>query len=155
MTIDLKAFLDNAMKAERSRMMERSDQLTLGEIISKCETIALKRYKRSDDTEPEVRFDFEYLFPTEIGSWRGSYEELALNFKSHDNAEPMSLSDFIKMLKAAVGQTYQGYKGGDFTMSRHTPVWVANYGNSGNTAVIEVVDNDYEVILMTGWRELM
>ena len=65
----------------------------------------------------------------------------------------MKVSEFLKMLKECIGKEFYGYKGGTFRMNKHTPVWVANYGRSGSTAVIEVVDNGYEVILITGWRE--
>lgn len=143
--MDLQSYLDSVLKASRAETMAKSDQLTLGEIISRCEAIP------SSDSEPNVVYDFEYLHPVSIGSWRGSYSELALDF-SDDNIE-MKLSVFISILKDSVGHTFTGYKGGEFTMSRHTPVWVANYGNSGNTAVIDVVDNGYQIILMTGYRE--
>lgn len=148
--MDLQTYLDNAIKAERTEQLARSDQLTLGEIISKCEVIAALEHTLSDGSEPEVVFDFEYLAPAGIGSWRGSYDELALSFA--DSARPR-LSEFIQMLKEADGETYTGYKGGEFVMSRHTPVWVANYGHAGNTAVVDVVDDGYQVILMTAYRE--
>ena len=38
-------------------------------------------------------------------------------------------------------------------MGKTTPIWVANYGNGGKTAVIDVVDNEYEVILITAYRK--
>ena len=149
--MDLQTFVSNAVAAERMKTFNESDQLSLGEIISKCEEIAKRGYRCSDDREPGVCFDFEYAHPVGIDSWRGIYAELALKFEF--SGEAMTLSNFIDLLKDAVGKTFTGYKGGDFKMSRHTPVWVANYGNSGNTAVIGVVDNNYEVILMTGYRE--
>lgn len=148
--MDLQTYLDNAVKAQRADTLAVSDQLTLGEIISKCEAIAAKGHKLSDGSEPDVTFDFEYMRPSEIDSWRGIYAELALSFEYKGSK---SLSEFIVMLKEAVGKTYTGYKGGDFTMSRHTPVWVANYGNSGNTAVVDIVDAGYQVIIITAYRE--
>lgn len=57
------------------------------------------------------------------------------------------------MLRSAVGAAFEGYKGGVFTMSRHTPVWVANYGNAGNTAVVGVRDLGYLVIIETAYVE--
>ena len=149
--LDLQTYLDNAVAAQRKENLANSDQLTLGELILKLEAIAAKGYRSSyDGSEPTVFFDFEYLVPTDIDSWRGSYNELAL---SYDSVGAPNLSDFIKMLREAVGKTYQGYKGGDYTMSKYTPIWVANYGNAGNTAVVEVVDNDCQVILVTGYRQ--
>jgi hypothetical protein len=38
-------------------------------------------------------------------------------------------------------------------MNENTPIWVANDGHSGNTAVIDVVDDGYQVILITALRE--
>lgn len=142
--MDLQTYLDNMMKASRADTLAASSQLTIGELILKLETVP----KREGDEEQRVVFDFEYLYPDGLDSWRGNYCELALSFDSKGQA--MKLGEFISLLKSAIGKTYTGYKGGDFVMSKHTPIWVANYGNSGNTAVIEVVDNGYEVILITG-----
>jgi hypothetical protein len=101
-----------------------------------------------------VYFDFEYFFPTTIDSWRGIYSELALDIdSSRGGVKAMPVTKFSKMLKNTVGKTFTGYKGGEFVMGKHTPVWVANYGNSGNTAVIDIIDKEYKVIIMTGYRE--
>jgi hypothetical protein len=35
------------------------------------------------------------------------------------------------MCRAAIGEVFEGYKGGDFQMGRNTPVWLASYGCSG------------------------
>jgi len=146
--MDLQTYIQNAVKASRANTLANSDQLTLGELILKLEPI-VKNQKDGD--EATVRYDFEYLFPTSIDSWRGSYDELALNFEMQ--GEEMKVSEFLKMLKDCVGKTFTGYKGGDFVMHKGTPIWVANYSNSGNTAVIDVVDNGYVVLLITGYRE--
>lgn len=146
--MDLQTYIQNAVKASRANTLANSDQLTLGELILKLEPI-VKNQK--DGEEATVRYDFEYLFPTSIDSWRGSYDELALNFETQ--GEEMKVSEFLNMLKECVGKTFTGYKGGDFTMHKGTPIWVANYSHSGNTAVIDVVDNGYVVLLITGYRE--
>ena len=145
--MDLQTYLNNAVAASRQATLAESDQLTLGELILKLEPIVEKQ----DEDEATVRFDFEYLFPNDIDSWRGSYSELALNFTTE--GKEMKVSDFLRMLKDCIGKEFTGYKGGEFTMNKHTPIWVANYGHSGNTAVIDVVDNDYCIILITGYRE--
>lgn len=149
--MDLQTYLKNAVDADRAAQLAKSNQLTLGEMISKCEVIAAKGYKLHDDSSPRVSFDFEYLHPTSLASWRGIYAELALGFT--DSGLAPSLPDFLHELQQAVGREYPGWKGGDYTMSRHTPVWVANPGNAGNTAIIDVVDAEYEVILITAYRE--
>ena len=146
--MDLQTYIQNAVKASRANTLANSDQLTLGELILKLEPIVKNQ---NEGEEATVRYDFEYLFPTSIDSWRGSYDELALNFETQ--GEEMKVSEFLKMLKECVGKTFTGYKGGDFTMHKGTPIWVANYSHSGNTAVIDVVDNGYVILLITGYRE--
>lgn len=145
--MDLQTYLNNAVAASRQATLAKSDQLTLGELILKLEPIVEKQ----GEDEATVRYDFEYLFPNNIDSWRGSYSELALNFTTE--GQEMKVSDFLNMLKECIGKEFTGYKGGEFTMNKHTPIWVANYGNSGNTAVIDVIDNGYCIILITGYRE--
>lgn len=59
-------------------------------------------------------------------SYRGYYEDLAF--------EPMrdvTVGSMLKDAKKALGSTYGGYKGGDYTMGQHTRVWIAPYGRSG------------------------
>jgi len=145
--MDLQTYLNNAVAASRQATLAESDQLTLGELILKLEPIVEKQ----GEDEATVRYDFEYLFPNNVDSWRGRYSELALNFTTE--GQEMKVSDFLIMLKDCIGKEFTGYKGGEFTMNKHTPIWVANSGNSGNTAVIDVVDNDYCIILITGYRE--
>ena len=153
--MDIQKFVEDSIKAQRVDMLAKSDQLTLGEMILKLEPIVEKYKDEPDDKQPTVNYDFEYLFPTDIDSWRGSYAELALNFVGYvySDKRPMKVADFLKMLKEAVGKEFIGYKGGEFIMSKHTPVWVANYGNSGNTAVIDIVDGGYFVLIVTAYRE--
>lgn len=58
---------------------------------------------------------------------RGSYEELAF--------EPLAsarIGDMLAHAKSALGATFQGYKGGDYTMHEHTSVHIGNYGECGD-----------------------
>lgn len=155
--MNLQDYINNALKSSRQDTLAKSDQLTLGELILKLEPIVAKQEERISEGKDEahVYYDFCNLFPTEIDSWRGSYSELALNFVDSDNdgAKTMTVGGLLTMLKSTIGKTFEGYKGGEFTMNKHTPIWVANYGNSGNTAVVDVVDDGYCVILITGYRE--
>lgn len=145
--------LDNAVGAERAKTFARGMQLSLGELIAKVEPIAANQKGRIDDKleEADVYFDFEYLYPVSLCSWRGSYSELSIEFGQGQTA--LTVTRFLDMLKESVGKSYCGYKGGDFVMSRQTPVWVANYGNAGNTGVIGVLDLGYRVIIQTGYTE--
>lgn len=155
--MNLQDYLTNAVAAGRKARLDQSDQMTLGELIAKLEPIAARQAEivKKYDGEAEVQFDFEYLFPTRFSSWRGIYAELALEFAMNrdDKQKPMTVSEFLDLCKRTIGETFEGWKGGDYKMGKTTPIWVANPGNSGNTALIEVVDNEYTVILITGYRE--
>jgi len=155
--MDVQEYIDNALKASRANTLANSPQLTLGELILKLQPIINKQEGVKDDDLPHVVYDFEYLYPTTIDSWRGVYAELALDYSGYrrgDDKDKMRVTEFFVMLKDCLGKTFEGYKGGDFTMNKHTPIWVANYGNAGRTGVIEVLDESYEVILVTGLCEV-
>ena len=137
--MDLQEVLSNAVKAKRAETLKESSQLSLGELILKLEVVR--------DKSLNVYFDFEYARPTHLHSWRGSYDEIALSFKF--DGEVLNVERLLVMLKSAIGTKYVGYKGGDFVMGKTTPVWVSNYGNSGNTAVVGVLNPEYVIILET------
>lgn len=147
--MNIQETISNAMAVQRAKAFANSNQLSLGELI-----LQLKALPKREDDEPEIRFDFCDLFPTQLMSWRGIYAELALSWSDWNGEErPPKLSAFIKMLEEAVGKTFEGYKGGDFTMTRQTPIWVAHYGESGNTAVVGVKDCNYMIIILTTHQE--
>jgi hypothetical protein len=109
----------------------RREPLNLGQIIGQLEAIG-------DKDERFVYFDFENVYPTHLTSWRGIYAHLALEFEFDKNAAP-TVTALIAKLKGAIGAEYEGYKGGMFLMSEKTPVWVANWGESGSTVIVNVL----------------
>lgn len=62
-----------------------------------------------------------------LGSYRGYYEMLAWE----GAPEPVSIGAMLNEARRAVGGTFEGYKGGEYTMGGDTPVWIANYGELG------------------------
>lgn len=146
--MDLQKVLTDTLTAGRNERLKTSPQMTLGEMIARLEPIVEMQAERVKEGKEEatVRFDFEYLHPTGISSWRGSYAELALEF---DGDKEFTVTEFVDLLKSCVGKTFVGYKGGDFVMGKATPIWVANYGNSGNTGVVGIRDEGYYVALET------
>ena len=110
-------------------------QLTLGELIGKL---------KSQDQDEIIRFDFAYLRPTGIHSWRGDYSQLAIGWTSEN--KDMKVSELLKLCEDADGKDFQGWKGGDFTMDYGTPVWVANPNESANTAIVDVTEETYVII---------
>lgn len=137
------------MKINKAKTLSDSDQMKLGELIEAFEKIVAHKDEYQD--EPTVRFDFGYMFPTDLDSWRGRYDELALNYTC--KGKELTVTRFLELLKSAVGKQFTGYKGGKFTMTESTPIWASNYGEGCSTAVIGVIDRGYVVILTTGYRE--
>lgn len=59
-------------------------------------------------------------------SYRGYYDELAF-----EPVENVTVAQMLADAKSALGATYCGYKGGSYTMSEWTPVWLAECGSCG------------------------
>lgn len=118
-------------------MKASEKQLTLGELIS-----ILKR----KDQDLDITFDFVHFRPCGAHSYRGYYEDLAIGYQSGGETK---VRDLLKKLEDACGAEFNGYKGGEYTMHEGTPVWVANSNESGGTAIVDVVDDEWRVILKT------
>jgi hypothetical protein len=61
-------------------------------------------------------------------SYRGFYEDLA--FEPVRNTTVRQMRDWAH---EALGSTYAGWKGGEFTMGQYTNVWLAEQGRCGET----------------------
>lgn len=139
--MDYQNMFDNAVEAKRANDMKTSEQLMLGEMILALMTVQNKGLP--------VVFDDGVWWPVDLDSWRGSYRELALSYTKEE--EKWSVACVLKTLQDAVGETFQGYKGGDFLMGKNTPVWVATYGNSQG---FDSNDNgDYQAVVGVDVRE--
>lgn len=156
MTDAFHGFVESGVRKMRAASFEKSEQLTLGELIALLKDIPLEY----SDEPVTVSFDFGTAHPAGLSSWRGSYDELAINYNlggyDNNNADQFAhtdLKDFMEELRAADGKVYEGWKGGDFVMSLNTPLWVANNGNVGNTGVVGIRNNNYEVVILTAYCE--
>jgi hypothetical protein len=183
---NLQSSLDNHVKAKRQEEMLNSEQLTVGELILKLESVS---------GDKPVVFDGGEEKPTGLGSWRGSYEELAIRYEGSNKAyekptddcqldqfgyhsykcdcdreeyktnlpEEVTANDLLRVLNLIKGKQFRGYKGGDYTMGKTTPVWVANYGyssgfNDGDSykysqAVVDVKEDDGGVSIVTKLKQ--
>lgn len=61
-------------------------------------------------------------------SYRGFYEDVAF-----EPAMNVTIGAMLTAAQEALGSTYQGYKGGDFTMTWDTSCWLAHEGCTGET----------------------
>lgn len=59
-------------------------------------------------------------------SYRGYYDQLAF-----EPVKDTTVGAMLDAAKSAMGATYGGYKGGDFTMGEWTDCHLANYGECG------------------------
>lgn len=141
--IDIQTYMNAMMSVhalERSKTM-----MTLGELIA-----ALDKVDGGINIAIELPTG-EVVIPTDLISYRGYYSDLAIDYgiPNEDSVRPVEVDEFRGWLREAIGKTYTGYKGGDFTMSKITPMWVDNYGRCQNFAVSEVVYDDYNCIIKT------
>lgn len=94
-------------------MRERSEtQMTLGKLIARLEEMPA-------DTLIDGMCDEH--------SYRGYYSDLAFELCG----TKVKASDLLATCRNAMGQVFEGYKGGDFVMGALTPVWIAPYGCCG------------------------
>lgn len=102
--------LINGMLAN-DQLQRAETQLTLGKLIERLQQL------------PEgttIRLSYPH-------SYRGYYNDLAF-----ESGEPIPVGEALVMSQSAMGEVFQGYKGGDYQMGRNTPVWIAEYGCCGS-----------------------
>jgi hypothetical protein len=131
--MDLDTFFDGMMGAMRNTRTVY--HLTLGELID-----ALQSTKDSAQVEID-----RGGFPGDFKSYRGYYADLAVDICP----DPVSVCEFLAKAEAAVGQTFIGYKGGDFVMDEDTPLWVSPYGIASGMAIVAAEMSDDRFVLKT------
>jgi hypothetical protein len=100
--------LSKGWRAQRSLT-----QMTLGRFISELEAI------------PE-QTEIENIYSPH--SYRGYYSDLAFN----QGQGTRTVGSLVEELKTeCLNKTFYGYKGGDYYMDIHTPLWIAEYGDCG------------------------
>lgn len=143
--IGLSDWLHKEAQKRRDEQMNTSSQWTLGQIIGELEKIP---------QGARIQFSDGRL-PTYLESWRGVYAELSLVPYNGDKwSKPLNtVGEVLKECKNAVGRTFQGYKGGDYTMRMSTPVWVSPHGDADNIAVVGIGIFEDNVIIQIKSRD--
>jgi hypothetical protein len=90
--------------------------LGLGELITRLEREDPNRVLPLGFAEPH--------------SYRGYYDQLA--FEPRRN---IAIGDMLAAARSALDATFQGYKGGDYTMREHTACWIAEYGTDSDNLI--------------------
>lgn len=112
--------------------------ILLGELIE---------HFKACNRDAEVRFDFCFLTPSGLDSYRGYYDHLAIGWTA--DCQTWNVANMIELLESAIGSTYTGWKGGEYTMDQLTPVWADNPGQASSTAITGVDNRGYRVIIKT------
>jgi len=73
-------------------------------------------------------------------SYRGYYSDLAFE-RGEGLREAGAL---LAECRDAMGRMFEGYKGGDYVMGERTPVWVAEYGSTGDKLMALRVGGELE-----------
>lgn len=123
---------------------DNPEQMTLGEFIQALEAV---------DPLSSIYFEFACCPPTEFDSYRGYYDHLALGFAGDYGAKGQTVADLLEQARKALGAEFTGWKGGDYTMHEDTPLWVANPGNTGSTAIVGVREVVYGALIETAWKD--
>jgi hypothetical protein len=111
--------------------------LTLGQLVDKL-----------GECYPEhfVIYDWvEQASPSKPESYRGYYCDLSFP----PSSSPITVRQLLLFASSAIGETFEGYKGGDFAMHAKTPLWASPYGSSNGIAIMDVKVIGDRVVLIT------
>lgn len=111
--------------------VERRTLMWLGDLIDE-----LKKH------DPKLRVRHGFSNPH---SYRGYYDRLAFEPTANISVEQM-----LAEAERAVGETYEGYKGGDFKMDRLTDVYVANWGECGEELSKSFIEQMFHSCALAG-----
>jgi hypothetical protein len=125
--MDIQKLFDEMGKGWRAERGLR--QMTLGRFIAQLEGL---------DSSKEI------VGLGRLDSYRGYYSDLAFS----PIEETRTVGAVLEDCKSALDRTFVGYKGGDFVMDEHTPLFVSSYGAaSGQTVMgIDSSKEPFEVI---------
>lgn len=128
-------------------MVKVEGQLTLEELVNLLEQCDDKAY---------VSYDWEPAMPDIKGfcSYRGYYEDLALGVQTgYAAAESLKVAGLKRALQDAVGETFEGWKGGEYVCRRDTALWASYAGGASGYAIVGIKDEGWSVKLLTKKEE--
>ena len=116
--------------------------MTLGTLIKLLETFP---------REAELTYDLGRVRVCKpaLDSWRGRYECLAIGYTTLTHDEMFTVGELLDECKAAIGKIYTGYKGGDYTMTENTMIFVDNPGDYTDTKLTGIGSDGFAAVLIT------
>ncbi len=101
------------------------------------------------ETYPATLKKGDLLAPAYYTSYRGFYSCPALVPQERLVAGLPDVGWLQKLTEDTVGETFAGWKGGDYEMEASKPVFVAVEGDATNVGILDVVVSDGRAILVT------
>ena len=131
METGLQALVDGMSRKWQEKRSQ--SQVTLGKLIEALESLDRDRLIRGI-VEPH--------------SYRGYYSDLAFE----PTEDTQTVENALRIAKECLGEKFVGYKGGDFYMTKNTPLWIAHYGCTANRLMGLDTTGDV-IILITALEE--
>jgi hypothetical protein len=119
--MDIQKLMDTMNQA--AQLDRANTQLTLGELLATLRAMPL---------EKEIPIFYS------AHSYRGYYCDLAFGKQRQG-----TVKEALEYYSTIIGETFQGYKGGDFTMGKSTPLWLAKWGYCGERIVAFTSEGNY------------
>jgi hypothetical protein len=134
--------------------------ISLGTLIRQLERVQFYSDNPGHQEGCFIQFDFGSFLPRSVHSYRGYYDHLAVSFETqyernrrHDPSGKTSNScrvpEFLQTLRNAIGQTFSGWKGGNYMMTAETPVWAASTGDATGTGIVGVQTDGSAFVILT------
>jgi hypothetical protein len=140
----IQEMVDKFCEGEMYKRVATGQNMSLGQLIDALREI---EGKSPDGKSKDIRLK-DGRSVTDVGSYRGYYSDLAIE-PSGEGEASITVLDLLVILNRAKGTTFTGYKGGEYRMQSHTPVWVSEYGCASGLAVKRVEVRDGEVVILT------
>lgn len=93
------------------------------------------------DGKRSVEFEFCGFAPVRLTSYRGWYEHLAM---VPAKSTEVTVDYVLDLLRRAKSETFFGWKGGEYHMRGHTPLWVDCEGEATRTKLVGVREVRYQ-----------
>lgn len=129
---DIQALFNQLAAGAKAASLADKPIITLGELIAKLE-------QQDASALLAVQYHESIRQVSDVDSYRGYYSDLSIEPGGDSYG---TVADGLDLLREAIGKTFTGYKGGEYTMSNRTIVWVDHYGNCSGLGVtgVEVWD---------------
>ena len=134
---DIQELFNQLAAGAKAKSLADKPIITLGELIAKLE-------QQDQNSELAVEFHDRLCAFDGTDSYRGYYSDLCIE---PGGASYSSVGEALNLLRGAVGGTFTGYKGGEYTMSNRTIVWVDYYGSCSGIGVTGVEARDGLVVI--------